>query len=347
MSRPNRRHVLGMLPIAASAWPFRLSAQERPSIIEGAKREGKVNFANSASAAGFPRFVQAFTARYPFIDATTGLYSAPAGRVLARIDAEMKAKALTFDVLHVANLAPYLAMSQRGQLLGYRSPELDNYPPEASDRDQWAIARIVGVIMAYNKNVLSPDKAPKAWADLLRPDFRGRKLVIQDSAAGTSFNQMYLLEKKFGVDFMRQWGQQEPVVVSTTAQLIDMLVRGEALVGATVDHFRAFEPDAVKAGVVGVYPSEGMPLATAPVAIFKDAPNPNAARLLIDFILSAEGQTLLNTEIFSVYSMRKGITAPAGQLPLEQTKPMLPSDLADYERASRRFPETFDRYFKA
>ncbi|MGO4264191.1 ABC transporter substrate-binding protein, partial [Lysobacter sp. TAB13] len=116
------------------------------------------------------------------------------------------------------------------------------YPPEASDRDQWAIARIVGVIMAYNRNILPAEKAPKAWVDLLNPDFKGRKLVIQDSAAGTSFNQMYLLEKQFGADFMRRFGQQEPIIVSTTAQLIDMLVRGEALVGATVDHFRAFEP---------------------------------------------------------------------------------------------------------
>jgi iron(III) transport system substrate-binding protein len=346
VTRLNRRQVLSLLSVAAAGVPARLSAQERDAVIEGAKREGRVNFANSASAAGFPRFVQAFTARYPFIDATTGLYSAPAGRVLARVDAELKARALTFDVLHVANLAPYLAMAQRGQLLGYRSPELDAYPPEASDRDQWAIARIVGVIMAYNRNILPPEKAPKAWADLLRPEFKNRKLVIQDSAAGTSFNQMYLLEKKLGADFMRQWGKQEPIIVSTTAQLIDLLVRGEALVGATVDHFRAFEPDAVKAGIVGVYPNEGMPLATAPVAIFKDARNPNAARLLVDFMLSAEGQTLLNTEIFGVYSMRRGIAAPAGQMPLDQTKFMLPHDLTDYERASRRFPETFDRYFK-
>jgi len=347
VARLNRRQILTILSLAASGLPARLSAQERNAVIEGAKREGRVNFANSASAPNFPQFIQAFTARYPFIDATTGLYSAPAGRVLARVDAELKARALTFDVLHVANLAPYLAMSQRGQLLGYRSPELDAYPPEASDRDQWAIARIVGVIMAYNRNILPADKAPKAWADLLNPEFKGRKLVIQDSAAGTSFNQMYLLEKRFGADFMRRWGQQEPVIVSTAAQLIDMLVRGEALVGATVDHFRAFDPDAVKAGIVGVYPSEGMPLATAPVAIFKDAPNPNAARLLVDFTLSAEGQTLLNTEIFKVYSMRRGVAPPAGQMPLDQTKPMLPQDIPDYERASRRFPETFDRYFKA
>jgi iron(III) transport system substrate-binding protein len=266
--------------------------------------------------------------------------------VLARIDAEIKGGNPTFDVLHVASLAPYLAMSRENQLLGYASPELAAYPAQAYDRDQWVTARIVGVIMAYNKNVLAPEKAPKAWRDMLKPEFKGRKLIIQDSAAGTSFNQMYMLERLLGADFMRGWGQQEPVIVATTAQLIDMLVRGEALLGATVDHFRAFEPDAVKAGIVGVYPSEGMPLALAPVAIFKGAPHPNAAKLFVDYLLSEEGQTLLDVDIFGVYSMRKGVHAPAGQLPLEDTKPLLPQDLADYERAAGNFPETFDRYFR-
>jgi iron(III) transport system substrate-binding protein len=267
--------------------------------------------------------------------------------VLARVDAEMRARNLSFDVLHVASLAPFLALSRAGRLLEYRSVELDAYPPEAHDRGQWATARIVGVIMAYNKNVLPPEQAPKAWVDLLRPAFKGRKLVIQDSAAGTSFNQMYLLEKRLGSEFMRRWGEQQPIIVATSAQLIDMLVRGEALLGATVDHFRAFEPNAVAAGIVGVYPSEGMPLATAPIAILKDAPHPNAARLFVDYALSEEGQNLLATEIFGVYSMRCGMRTPAGQLPLADAKPLLPTDLADYEAAAQNFPETFDRYFKS
>jgi hypothetical protein len=48
-----------------------------------------------------------------------------------------------------------------------------------------------------------------------------------------------------------------------------------------------------------------------------------------------------------VYSMRNGVAAPAGQLALAETKPMLPEDLADYEKAAQSFPETFDRYFKS
>jgi iron(III) transport system substrate-binding protein len=201
--------------------------------------------------------------------------------------------------------------------------------------------------MAYNKNMLPPDKAPKSWTDMLKPEFKGKKLVIQDSAAGTAFNQMYMLEKLLGVDFMKKWGQQQPVIVSTSAQLIDLLVRGEALVGATVDHFRAFEPDAVKAGIVGVYPTEGMPLALAPIALFKAAPHPNAGRLFIDFVLSKEGNTMLCLDIFGVYSYRKDVPPPQGQLPLAETKPLLPKDLADYEKASSAFPERFDSYFKA
>jgi iron(III) transport system substrate-binding protein len=346
MAQPSRRAMLqGLLASGLMVEP--LCAQERSAVIEAARKEAKVALATSVSAAGFPRFLQAFTAKYPFIDATNGLYSAPTGRVLARIDAEMQSRNLNFDLLHVASLAPFLALSRKGQLLGYRSGELDAYPPEASDRDQWATARIVGVIMAYNKNFLAPEKAPKAWADLLKPEFKGRKLIIQDSAAGTSFNQMYMLEKLLGSDFMRKWGQQEPVIVATSAQLIDMLVRGEALVGATVDHFRAFEADAVKAGIVGIYPSEGMPLAIAPIAILKDAPHPNAARLFIDYALSEEGQNVLAVEIFGVYSMRKGVRAPAGQLSLQEAKPLLPADLADYEKAAQTFPETFERYFKS
>jgi len=340
----DRRRLLQA--ILALGCPAPLFAQERTGVAEAARKEGRVALATSVSAAGFPRFLQAFTTKYPGIDATRGLYSAPTGRVLQRVDAEVQARNLTFDVLHVASLAPYLAMARRGQLLGYRSPELASYPPEAAT-DQWAIARIVGIIMAYNKNVLAPEKAPKAWMDLLSPSFKGRKLIIQDSAAGTAFNQMYLLEKRLGADFMRKWGAQEPVIVATSAQLIDMLVRGEALVGATVDHFRAFEADAAKAGIVGVYPSEGMPLAAAPVAVFKDAPHPNAARLFVDYMLSEEGQNLIAIDIFGAYSMRKGVRTPPGQLPLAETKPMLPTDLADYEKAAQNFPETFDKYFKS
>ena len=344
----HRRDVLaGMVASGLLVGGRVLGVDEHAAVVEGAKKEGTLGFATSVSAGDFPKFMDAFKAKYPFLDVTSGYYSAPTGRVLARVGAELDAGNLSFDVLHVANLVPYLAMARSGQLLPYASPELAAFPDDAHGGDFWTTARVIGVIMAYNKNVLAPEKAPTSWADMLRPEFAQGKLVIQDSAAGTSFNQMYMLEKLFGLDFMKKWGAQKPIVVSTAPQLIDLLVRGEALVGGTVDHFRAFEPNATKAGIVGVYPTEGMPLAVAPVAIFKAAPHPNAAKLFIDFTLSRAGGTLLDHDIFQAYSRRPDVPPPEGQRPLAETKPLLPQDLADYERASAEFPEHFDQIFRA
>ncbi|HYB10985.1 MAG TPA: extracellular solute-binding protein [Alphaproteobacteria bacterium] len=348
MTRVNRRAILkGFLAGALSLRYLEAAAEEPLALVEGAKKEGMLAFATSVSAAGFPKFMDAFSARYPFLDVNSGYYSAPTGRVLARVNAEVNSGNLSFDVLHVANLVPFLTMARTGHLLSYHSPELAAYPADAHGDDLWTTARIIGVIMAYNKNVLSPEQAPKAWVDILNPQFKGRKLIIQDAAAGTAFNQMYILEKLLGTEFMQKWGAQEPIIVATAAQLIDLLVRGEALVGATVDHFRAFEPDAVKAGIVAVYPKEGMPLALAPIAILKDAPHPNAAKLFVDFALSHDGNTLLAHDIFNVYSSRRDVEPPVGQLPLDQTHPLLPQDLADYEKAAATFPEHFDTFFKS
>jgi iron(III) transport system substrate-binding protein len=346
-----RRDVLAtaaMMPVLAATRPA--SAQDRAALIEGAKREGKMSMATSVSQANFPKFMQAFTNLYPFLDVNSGYYAAPTGRVLARVEAEMRGGALSFDVLHVASMAPYLTYARDGKLLPYRSPELAAYPPSASDPGgNWTTARVIGVIMAYNKNYLPPEKAPKSWMDALKPEFAGRKLILQDAAAGTAFAQMYELERHFGTDYLKRLAAQKPMVVSTSAQVIDLLVRGEARVGFTVDHYRAFEPDAVKAGIRPIYPAEGMPIALAPIAIFRDAPHPNAAKLFVDFVLSHNGQTLLDHDIFQVYSMRPDVPPPVGQLPYAATKPMLPSksELADYEHALTTFPERFEALFQS
>ena len=63
-----------------------------------------------------------------------------------------------------------------------------------------------------------------------------------------------------------------------------------------------------------------MPLTTAPVGILVGAPHPNASRLFLDFILSQEGQELMNTKLYGMYSMRADVPPPAGQKQLAEHK---------------------------
>jgi iron(III) transport system substrate-binding protein len=348
----NRRRVMQGMAAAGlllSASPIR--AQDRNAIVEGARREGQMALATSISLTEFPKVLAAFKEKYPFLDVNKGLYQAATGTVLSRVEAEMNARALSFDVLHIASLAPYLNYARTGRLEAYQSPELAAYPADTYDpKYMWATARAIGVVIAYNKNTLSEDKAPKSWVDLLKPEFKGRRIIIQTSAAGTTFNQLYALEKilgekVLGPDYLKKLGDQQ-LVQAGSAQMTDMLVRGEALIGAGLDQTVAFQPSTIRNGIVSVYPTEGMPVATAPIAVLKNAPHPNAAKLFVDFILSKEGQQLFAIDLFQVYSVRKDIAPPQGQRPIDQTKPLIATNLDEYEKYAADYVERFDGYFR-
>ena len=321
-------------------------AQDRNSLIEGAKKEGKLNVGTSAPGDGFPKFLAAFKEKYPFIDVTSGYFTAPTGRVLARVGAEVDARNVTIDVIHVANMAAYIDMQIKGQLAEYMSPEYSALPAGTKHDGYWATARAIGVIMTYNKNKLSEADAPKSWKDLLAPKWKGKKFAIQGSSSGTSFSQFYQLEEIYGPDFMKQLAAQEPVVMTSGGQIIDAVVRGEILVGGAIDHWTAFTDSARQAGLLPIFPTEGTPISLAPIAIVKGSPNPNAARLFMDFILSQEGQKLLNTDIYGLWSTRKDVAPPTGQSPMSDAKPLLPKDMATYSKASETFAERFQQTFR-
>ena len=169
-----------------------------------------------------------------------------------------------------------------------------------------AAAQAIGVIPVYNRNVLAPADAPKSWLDLLDPRFADHQIAIQNAAAGTQFNQFYLLERALGLDFIKRLAARHPVVMPTGAQMTDAIVRGEVQIGASLDHWRAFGPTAEQAGLTAVYPTEGMPLTLAPVGIIAGAPHPNAAKLFMDFILSSEGTNAIGyRSLWHVFDARR------------------------------------------
>jgi iron(III) transport system substrate-binding protein len=336
---------LALASLLACALSHNPARAADPAVIEAAHSEGALDIADSAPGEDFQKFMAAFHAKYPFLDIVTGFFSAPTGRVLARVNAEIDARHVTFDVMLAANVAAWVQMTRDGKIMQYQSPEYAAYPAGAKQDGYWAASQAIGVIPVYNKTILKPADAPKAWSDLLLPRFADHKMAIQNAAAGTQFNWTYLLERRLGPEYIARFAAQKPVVMATGAQMVDGITRGEILLGAALDHWRGFGKAAQQSGLVAVYPSEGMPLTLAPVGIIAGAPHPNAARLFIDFILSQEGQRLLDTELYGMYSMRPDVPPPAGQKPLAEAHPLLPTDLDDYLKASAAFPQHFDELF--
>lgn len=315
------------------------------AVTDSARRRGALAIADAAPGENFQKFMAGFKAKYPFLDVASGFFSAPTGQVLARVNAEIDAGRLTFDAMLAANTAAWIDMTQRGRIMRYDSSQYAAFPSGAKMGGYWAAAQAIGVIPIYNRNVLSPADAPQSWADLLQPRFSARKMAIQNAAAGTQFNWSYILRQVLGADFERRFAAQKPVVMATGAQMTDAIMRGEILLAAALDHWRAYTGEAREAGLVAVYPKEGMPLTLAPVGMLSGAPHPDAGKLFVDFILSRQGQQLLNTELYGMYSMRTDVAPPSGQPPLVDTHPLLPTDAAGYLKASREFPRYFDALY--
>src|SRR5262249_60037410 len=94
-----------------------------------------------------------------------------------------------------------------------------------------------------------------------------------------------------------------------------------------------------------VYASEGSPLIIVPCGIFKNAPNPSAARLFQSFFFSVEGQQLL-VDNYALRSFHSQIKEKPGHRPLSELK-LLKSDPAAVLAQSEEIKARYAKLFRA
>ena len=96
----------------------------------------------------------------------------------ARIEEELLRKDLKVDVAHLQTLHDFDDWAARGLLLPYKPICWEQVPAAYKD----AQGRFTGLFMltfanSYNKTLVTADKAPRDYADFLRPEFRNRIVI--------------------------------------------------------------------------------------------------------------------------------------------------------------------------
>lgn len=192
----------------------------------------------------------------------------------------------------------------------YSSPELANVEPKMLDASGYntPFAASTMVIM-YNKSQVKPEQAPKTWADLAKPEWKG-KIVHADpsksSSALAALNTWLLI---YGRD-EKAWTLVEDMTKNMNIILKSSLVfqqvgRGEYPIGVTYEEGAI---NYVLAGTAGiVYPADGTLLEPEGMFIVKGAPNPKASKLFADFLLSAEAQKELTAKFPGRRPTRMGV----------------------------------------
>ena len=98
------------------------------------------------------------------------------------------------------------------------------------------------------------------------------------------------LAKKFGWDFYEKLRENDIMVVQGNQQVSDMLKRGERLIAAgALDSYAADDAQGRATRSPRSIRPKARLIIPSPTAIMKGAPNPNAAKLFAEFMLSEAG----------------------------------------------------------
>jgi iron(III) transport system substrate-binding protein len=286
-------------------------------IVAKAKKEGKLRVLSSLENESLKPVSEAFKKKYPFIDlraeeiAGTDTYQ--------RMLLEMKSgTASGWDVNYLTTdfYDDYFPYQKKFDVLGMAQQSVLQIPVGMIDpvnRNILAYSTNTQVV-TYNKKMISEDKVPNAWEDFLKPEFKGRKFVV-DVRPQEVANLVPLWGLEKTLQFAKGLAAQNPVWIRGHSRTIAAVAVGEyaMLLGANLNSTkRAMDKD--RGGALAYKVVEPVPIRIAEhEAVFDKAASPYAGLLWLEFVAGPETQNIINKDL-------KGSVFVPGTAPYQLTQ---------------------------
>ncbi len=267
-------------------------ADREAVLVAGAKAEGKVVWYTSLAGSSYKELAQGFEKKYPGVK--VDVYRAASNELMARITAEAKARQYLVDTIETT-LPLLKSLREDGLLAVYTSPHLLKYPAQAREKAgnglfYWGVNRESFIGVGYNPNLIPASALPKNFNGLLNPQLKGKMGL---TTSDTGVRMMGAILKFKGEEFARKLKAQEISLHSISGRaMADMAIAGEVPISPSIFRDHAMESK-LKGAPINWVAMESVPTNAGATAILYQAPHPHAAVLMADFILSPEGQKIL------------------------------------------------------
>ena len=313
-----------------------------PELIEAARKEGQVSYYTSTDLPVAEKLAKAFEAKYSGI--RVRVERTGAERVFQRIGQEYSSNIHAVDVVNSSDAAHFIVWKRDGVLLPYVPEDVAKFPAEHRDVDgQFASFRVWLSIIAYNTGLVKAEDAPKSFADLLDPKWKGKIVKAHPGYSGTIMTATYQMQRDLGWDYFEKLAKQNIMQVQSSADPPKKLDIGERAVMADGNEYNIFQMKEAGRPVEPVYATEGSPLIIGPNGIFKSSPNPNAAKLFQSFALGREAQQLI-IDVGGLRSVHPDTREKEGRKPLKDIKTMK-DDAAAVEEQSAAIKSRYSKIF--
>ena len=261
-------------------------------LYAGAKTEGKIVWYTSLAGDSYKEMVKAFETKYPGVKVES--YRAAGAELVTRLQEEGRARRNIADTIETTE-GSLIFLRDEKLLRPYDSPHLDRYPEDGKERADkntvyWALARESYIGLTYNKTLVSKDAVPKNFDGLLHPELKGKMGI---SIGQTSDKIIGAMIKTRSEEFVRELKGQEIKLYSIDAPaLVNNIAGGEIAASPAIFQTHTLLA-ASKGAPVEWVPMDLVPTNVGSAAIATNPAHPHAALLMADFLLSPEGQKVL------------------------------------------------------
>ena len=331
---------------AVFAQPVRAGLPEAepltPALIAAARKEGKIAFYSALELNISEKLARTFEARYPGIAAR--VERSGAERIFQRIGQEQDSHINAVDLVCSTDPAHFIFWKRKDWVVPYVPEEIAKNLPHDRINPDGTSATVCSwfSVIGYNTELVKPEDAPKSYADLLDPKWKGKIVKGHPSYSGAILTATYQISRDLGWSYFEKLAQQNVMQLQSAAEPPRKVALGERSVQADGNDYSLFLYRDAGRPVQAVYASEGTPQIIVETGIFRSSQNPNAARLFQHFLYSIEGQQIFID--FAHRSFHRQIKDRPGLTPLSAIKTMK-SDPAAVEAQSAEIKARYTKIF--
>jgi ABC-type Fe3+ transport system substrate-binding protein len=264
------------------------------ALYRSARQEGAVVWYTALIVAQAVRpLIAAFNKKYPGIEVRYA--RADSSPTAIKIMTEARAGRVQSDVFDGIDATPPLL--QAGLVEPYIPSQADRYPPELKDpMGRWNALVLYFLTPAINTNLVPRQDMPRTPQDLLDPKWKGKMAWSTAAAAGAAVyvgSALRSMGEDDGMAFLNRLSKQDIVNLDATNRaILDQVILGEYPIALNIFNHHAVLSAQKGAPVtwLRIAPISGL---LHSIGLTRNAPHPNAGRLLIDFLTSEEGQRTL------------------------------------------------------
>ena len=258
--------------------------------MELAKREAEVVYYASMNLSEANALIGEFERRFPFIKVK--LNRATSEKLLTRLLAEYSTKRSFADVVQTVEFSMHI-LARRGILARYAPQANSLYPKQFKEEGYWTTVYYNAYVTGYNNKLVPAENLPKTYDDLLDPIWKG-KLMMEGTKAEWFAGMLQIMGAERGLKYMRALARQQPSPREGHELLAQLIAAGEGLLDVNIPVASVERMKERSAPMDWTAPGAA-PAVMVGIGEAAQAAHPNAAKIFLDFVLSRDGQKLMQT----------------------------------------------------